>query len=195
MPTRSYPPGTVLMRPQLDPLARKWWLMLIRGLAAIVFGLLTFVWPVLTLFTLVLLYGVFAFFDGVISLAASFSSGAAGRRWWLALTGVLGIAVGALTLLWPGISALVLLYLIAAWAIFSGALMIVGSFDFGRKTGDGWMLLAGGVLALVFGFTVAAFPGSGALSLALVIGVFAVVYGVLLTGFALRLRKLAAVRI
>lgn len=195
MSTRSYPPGTVLMRPQLDPLARKWWLMLIRGIAAIVFGVLTFVWPVLTLFTLVLLYGAFALIDGVLSLAAAFTSGGTGRRWWLAIAGVLGVVVGVLTLAWPDISTLALLYLIAAWAVFSGVLMIAGSFDVRRAAGKEWLLLANGLLSLAFGLLLAAFPASGALGLVFVIGAFAVVYGVLLTGFALRLRKMAEVKI
>ena len=117
MPKQTSPPGTVLMRPMLDDLARNWWLILLRGVCAIIFGVLTILWPGLTLFTLILLYGVFALFDGGLAIGAAIMGGTPAPRWWLALVGVLGIVAGAVTLAWPGLTGLVLLFFIAGWAI------------------------------------------------------------------------------
>ena len=115
MPKQTSPPGTVLMRPMLDDLARNWWLILLRGVCAIIFGVLTFLWPGLTLFTLILLYGVFALFDGELAIGAAIMGGTPAPRWWLAL-----VVAGAVTLAWPGLTGLVLLFFIAGWAIASG---------------------------------------------------------------------------
>src|SRR2546426_3083946 len=104
----------------LHALAKHWWVLLLRGICAILFGVLTFVWPGITLLTLVLLYGAFALADGVLALAEAIMGGAPAPRWWLALVGLLGIAVGILTFAWPGITALVLLLFIAGWAIATG---------------------------------------------------------------------------
>jgi uncharacterized membrane protein HdeD (DUF308 family) len=191
----AYPPGTVLMRPMLDPLARNWWLILLRGIVAVLFGLLTFAWPGLTLFTLVIFYGVFALIDGIFALIAAVTSGAPAPRWWLALVGLLGIGAGVVTLMWPDVTGLALLYLIAAWAIVSGIFQIVGAIRLREEIEDEWMLIASGVLSVLFGGIILAVPGAGALGVAFGIGAFAVMYGVLLIGFALRLKKHAAVRI
>src|SRR5688572_30382519 len=113
--------------PILPTLARYWWLVLLRGIAAIVFGVLSFIWPGITLVTLILFWGAFTLVDGVLSLAHAFMGGKMGSRWWLALVGVAGIAAGVLTFIWPGITALVLLAFIAAWAIVLGIFQIIGA--------------------------------------------------------------------
>jgi uncharacterized membrane protein HdeD (DUF308 family) len=191
----TYPPGTVRMRPMLDALARNWWLILLRGVLSIAFGVLAFVWPGITLFTLVILYGAFAFVDGVVSLVAAVRGGTPAPRWWLALVGVFGIAAGLLTLFWPQITALVLLLFIAAWAIVTGILEIVGAIRLRHEIEGEWWLIASGVLSVTFGVLLVLWPGAGALAMVLVIGSFAILLGILLIGFALRLRKLAEVRI
>src|SRR6266404_6026070 len=104
------PVGSHLM---LHALARNWWLLMLRGISGILFGVLAFVWPGVTLLTLVLLYGAYALIDGVLALAEAVMGGAPAPRWWLALVGLLGIAVGIMTFAWPGITALVLLLFIA----------------------------------------------------------------------------------
>lgn len=195
MAAQTYPPGTVLMRPTLDALARNWWLILLRGVCAVIFGLLTFVWPGLTLVTLVLLYGAFSLFDGVFSIAAALKGGTPMPRWWLALVGLLGIGVGIITLFWPQITGIVLLMFIAGWAIASGVLQIIGAVNLRKEIEGEWLLIASGLLSVLFGVFLIMFPGAGALSLALVIGAFAVAYGVLLIGFALRLKKQAEIKI
>ncbi|HEX2842878.1 HdeD family acid-resistance protein [Hyphomicrobium sp.] len=190
-----FPPGSVRMRPMLDALARNWGLILLRGILAIIFGILTFIWPGITLLTLVLLYGAFAFADGILSIVAAIRGGAPAPRWWLALVGIFGIAAGVLTLLWPQITGLVLLYFIAGWAIASGIFEIVGAIKLRKEIDDEWLLIASGVLAVAFGCMLIAWPGAGALALVLVIGSFAIFYGILLVAFAMRLRKHAEVKI
>jgi uncharacterized membrane protein HdeD (DUF308 family) len=190
-----YPPGTVRMRPMLDALARNWWLILLRGIVAIVFGVLTFIWPGITLLALVILYGAFAFTDGILAIAAAIRGGAPAPRWWLALLGVFGIAAGVLTLFWPQITALVLLFFIAGWAIASGILQIIGAIKLREEISDEWLLIASGVLSVTFGVLLVLWPKAGALAMVLVIGAFAIMYGILLITFALRLRKHAEVRI
>ena len=108
MTQQTYPPGTVLMRPMLDDLARNWWLVLLRGIGAVIFGLLTIMWPGLSLLTLVVLFGAFALFDGGLAIGAAIMGGTPQPRWWLALVGVLGIAAGGITLMWPGITGFIL---------------------------------------------------------------------------------------
>jgi uncharacterized membrane protein HdeD (DUF308 family) len=195
MATKIYSPGTVLMRPMLDGLARNWWLILLRGVCAIIFGLLTIAWPGLTLLTLVLFYGVFALFDGGLAVGAAIMGDTPSPRWWLALVGILGIVTGALTLLWPQITGFVLLFFIAGWSIAAGVFDIVGAIRLRKEIDNEWMLIASGVLSVAFGLFILAFPGAGALSLAFVIAAFAIAYGILLVGLGLRLKKHAEVRI
>ena len=142
-------------RPMLHALAKCWWLLLLRGIAAILFGLLAFIWPGLTLVTLVLLYGAFALVDGVISLAAAFTGSAKpAPTWWLVVIGVLGIAAGIVTFAWPGITAILLVLFIGAWALVrpctmatcakSSARQITGRLlnsriYRGRQTTCGWL--------------------------------------------------------
>lgn len=191
----TFPPGTVRMRPMLDALARNWGLILLRGALAILFGVLAFIWPGITLFTLVIMYGAFAFVDGVLALVAAIRGGTPAPRWWLALVGLFGIAAGVLTLFWPQITALVLLLFIAAWAIVTGIFQIIGAIRLRHEIDGEWLLIASGVLSVVFGLLLVAWPGAGALAMILVIGSFAIMYGILMIGFALKLRKAAAVRI
>src|SRR5512145_3363266 len=101
----------------LHSLAKNWWLILLRGIFAILFGVLAFVWPGVTLVTLVMFYGAFALVDGLLAIVAAITGGAPAPRWWLAIVGLAGIAAGLLTFLWPGVTALVLLVFIAIWAI------------------------------------------------------------------------------
>ena len=173
----------------LHALARNWWLILLRGIVAILFGVLAFVWPGVTLVTLVVLYGAFALVDGVLAIVAAITGGAAAPRWWLAIVGVAGIAAGVLTFLWPGITALVLLVFIATWAIATGLLQIIGAIKLRKEIDNEWMLIASGVLSVLFGVAVLARPGAGALALIFVIGAYAIFYGILLVLFSLRLRK------
>jgi uncharacterized membrane protein HdeD (DUF308 family) len=172
----------------LHALARNWWLLLLRGIFAILFGVLTFLWPGLTLITLVLLYGAYALVDGAFALAAAIMGGAPAPRWWLAIVGLLGIVVGLITLVMPGITALVLLYFIAFWAIAIGAMQIAGAIRLRKEIDNEWMLIASGIVSVLFGLILVVQPGAGALGLLFVIGIFAILHGVLLVSLAFRLR-------
>jgi uncharacterized membrane protein HdeD (DUF308 family) len=176
-------------RLMLHALVKNWWLLLLKGLCAIVFGVLAFVWPGVTLFTLILFYGAFALVDGVIAVLAAIMGGAPAPRWWLAVVGLFGIAAGVVTFLWPGMTALVLLIFIAAWAIATGIMQIVGAIRLRKEIDNEWLLIAGGILSVIFGLVMLAQPGVGAVALIFVIGTYAIIYGILLVAFALRLRK------
>jgi uncharacterized membrane protein HdeD (DUF308 family) len=173
----------------VQALAKNWWLLLLRGIAAIIFGVLAFVWPGLTLLTLILFYGAFALVDGVLAIIAAVTGGAPAPRWWLAIVGLLGIAAGLLTFLMPGVSALVLLFFIAGWAIATGVLQIIGAIQLRKEIDNEWLLILGGVLSVLFGVGMMLAPGAGALALVWVIGIYSVVLGVTFVALAFRLKK------
>ena len=152
-------PGARLGPALLHALAKNWWLLLLRGIAAIVFGLLAFAWPGLTLLTLILFYGAFALVDGVLAVIAAITGGAPGSRWWLAIVGVLGIAAGLVTFLTPGLTALVLLIFIAAWAIATGVFQIIGAIRLRKEIDNEWLLILGGIISVLFGVKYVVCPG------------------------------------
>lgn len=178
--------------PMLQTLARNWWLLLLRGLAAVGFGVLAIIWPGVTVLWMVLIYGFYALADGVLAIVVAIRGGSAAPRAWLVITGLAGMAAGALTFAWPGVTALVLVFFIAAWAIVTGVMQIVAAIRLRKEIEGEWLLVAGGVVSVIFGIVLFARPGEGVIALALVVGGFAVAYGVLLVAFALRLRKHAA---
>ena len=181
--------GTGLGSAMVHALAKNWWLLLLRGIAAIVFGVLAFAWPGLTLLTLILFYGAFALVDGVLAIVAAVTGGAPAPRWWLAIVGLLGIAAGLLTFLMPGISALVLLLFIAGWAIATGVLQIIGAIQLRKEIDNEWLLILGGVISVLFGVAMMLAPGAGALALVWVIAIYSVVLGVTFIALAFRLKK------
>jgi uncharacterized membrane protein HdeD (DUF308 family) len=170
-------------------LAKNWWLVLLRGIAAIIFGVLAFVWPGLTLLVLIMFYGAWALVDGVLAIIAAVTGGAPAPRWWLAIVGVLGILAGILTFLWPGITALVLLFFIAGWAIAIGVFQIIGAIRLRKEIDNEWLLILSGVVSVLFGIGVLLVPGAGALALVWVIGLYAIVEGVLYIALSFRLKK------
>jgi uncharacterized membrane protein HdeD (DUF308 family) len=176
----------------LDGLRRSWWTIALRGMAAILFGIITFVAPGVSLAALVLLYGIYAFADGILGIITAFSGG---RRWWLfLLEGLLGIGAGLVTLLWPGVTALVLLYLVAAWALVTGLIEIAAAIRLRKLITGEWLLALTGVLSLGLGVVLFLFPGPGALALVIWIGAYAFVFGVLLVVLAVRLRRFRSSR-
>jgi uncharacterized membrane protein HdeD (DUF308 family) len=182
-------PAIGLGSAMVHALAKNWWLLLLRGIAAIIFGMLAFAWPGVTLLTLILFYGAFALVDGVLAIIAAITGGAPGPRWWLAIVGLLGIAAGLLTFLMPGLSALVLLFFIAGWAIATGVFQIIGAIQLRKEIDNEWLLILGGIISVLFGIGVMLAPGAGAVALIWVIGAYALVIGVLFVALALRLKK------
>jgi uncharacterized membrane protein HdeD (DUF308 family) len=172
----------------IDALSRNWWVFLLRGLAGILFGIITFVAPGISLAALVLVFGAYALADGVLAIVAAVRRRGEGRWGMLLLEGLVGIAVAVVTLLWPGITAITLLYLIAAWATVTGVLELVAAVRLRKEIKGEWLLALGGVASIAFGVLVALFPGSGALALVLWIGAYALVFGVLLVVLSFRLR-------
>ena len=190
MSTMPSPAPEPAAPPMLHALARYWWLILLRGIAAIVFGVLAFIWPGITLLTMVLFWGAFMLIDGVLSLGhAVMGGGDVGSRWWLALIGVAGIAAGILTFAWPGGAALLILVFIACWAIALGIFQIVGAIRLSKEIDNEWTLILGGALSLAFGVILLVLPGLGILTLVWVIGAYAIVFGILLVMAALKLKK------
>jgi len=172
-------------------LAKNWWMLLLRGIAAIIFGVLAFAWPGMTLLTLIMFYGAFALIDGVLAIIAAITGGAPAPRWWLAVVGLLGIATGFLVFAMPGLTALVLLYFIGGWAVATGIFQIIGAIRLRKEIDDEWYLILGGVVSVLFGIGVMMAPGAGALALLWVIGAYAVIIGAIMVALAFRLRKFA----
>jgi uncharacterized membrane protein HdeD (DUF308 family) len=170
-------------------LAKKWWLVLLRGIVSVLFGIVAFIWPGLTLFTLVLFYGAFALVDGVIALASAFGKERAAPTWWLILVGIAGIGAGVITFLWPGLTAIVLVIFIGAWALVHGIFEIIGAIRLRKEIDNEWWLILAGIVSVLFGLLVLAAPGAGALGLIWAIAAYAIIFGILLIGLSLRLRK------
>jgi uncharacterized membrane protein HdeD (DUF308 family) len=185
------PPGMGLGSVMVHALAKNWWMLLLRGVAAIIFGVLAFAWPGMTLLTLIMFYAAFALIDGVLAVVAAITGGAPAPRWWLAIVGLLGIATGLLVFMMPGLTALVLLYFIAGWAIATGVFQIIGAIRLRKEIDDEWYLVLSGVVSVLFGIGVMMAPGAGALALLWVIGIYAVVMGAIMVALAFRLKKLA----
>ena len=176
--------------PLLQELSQHWRLLLLRGIAAVVFGVLAFVWPGLTLLTLVILYGVFAIIDGVLALVAAFGRTAREvPRWWLVLTGIVDIAAGLIAMFWPGITAFVLIIFIGAWAIVRGIMEIIAAIQLRKEIEGEWLLILAGVLSVLFGLGVLIYPGAGALALAWLIAIYAIAIGAVMIVLALRLHQ------
>ena len=177
-------------RPMLHALAKGWWWLLLRGIAAIVFGVLAFAWPGLTLVTLVLFYGAFALVDGVIALAAAFRGSAKPvPTWWLVVVGILGIGAGIATFIMPGITAVLLVLFIGAWALVHGIFEIIGAIQLRKEIDNEWMLILSGVVSVLFGLIVLIAPGAGALGLIWAIAAYSIFFGITFIALALRLRK------
>ena len=182
-------PGIGLGSTLVHALAKNRWMLLLRGIAAIIFGVLAFAWPGLTLLTLIMIYGAYVLVDGVLAIAAAIAGGAPTSRWWLAIVGLFGIAAGLLTLLMPGLTAIVLLYFIAFWAIGTGVFQIIGAIRLRKEIDNEWLLILSGIFSVLFGVYVLSAPGAGALALVWVIGFYAIIEGVLLVALAFRLKK------
>jgi len=171
-------------------LARNWWSLVIRGLVAIALGIVTFAWPAITVAALVLVFGAYALVDGVVSIVGAWKAARAHERWVaLIFEGIAGIITAAVTAIFPGLTALALVYLIAAWALVTGVLEIVAAVRLRQYVAHEWLLALSGVASLIFGFLAILLPLAGAVAIALGIGIYAFVFGVLLIGLGFRLRS------
>jgi uncharacterized membrane protein HdeD (DUF308 family) len=190
MMTSTHTAQSPFARPMMvHALARNWWLILLRGICAVIFGVLTFAWPGVTLAVLVLFYGAFALVDGILALVAAVTGGTPAPRWWLAIVGLAGLAAGIVTLIMPGITALVLLYFIAFWAIAIGVMQVVGAIRLRKEIDNEWMLIVSGIISILFGIVLLVTPGAGALALLFVIGAYAIIHGITLIALSFRLKR------
>ena len=172
-------------------LTRNWWLVVLRGLLAILFGLAAFFWPGLTWLVLVLMFGVYALVDGAFAMLSGLVSSKYSPRWWVfLLEGLVSVAAGVIALVRPGLAGFALILVIAAWAILTGILEIAAAIRLRREISNEWMLGFGGFVSLVFEFLVLFQPATGGLVITLMIGAYALIFGILLVALGLRLRKL-----
>jgi uncharacterized membrane protein HdeD (DUF308 family) len=173
----------------LEFLSKNWWVLVLRGACAVIFGVMTFIWPAISIAVLVLMWGAYAFADGILSIAGSFRRrDAAGFPWWLFITGIAGVAAGVFTLVNPRMTGLALLLLIAAFSILRGIMQIAAAIRLRHEIEHEWLLVVAGVMLVAFGVLVAIFPGVGALAVVLWIAVIAVAIGVLEITAGLRLK-------
>ncbi|HZX41640.1 MAG TPA: HdeD family acid-resistance protein [Myxococcaceae bacterium] len=175
----------------IHELARNWGWIALRGVLAVLFGILAIAWPASAFAAIVILFGAYAFVDGVFALVALFRGAGRNRFWVLVLEAIVGIGIGILTVARPAATALALLYYVGIWAILTGIFELVAAIRLRKEiTGEFWLGLAG-VLSIVFGVLLFVTPGAAALALALWIGAYAIVFGITLLLLAFRLRRFA----
>jgi uncharacterized membrane protein HdeD (DUF308 family) len=176
-------------RQRLSRFAENWRAVALRGLVALLFGLVVLFWPSLILAVLSLFFGIYALVDGGVALVPALRSSDRGARRWLPLAeGTVGVIAGLVALLWPGLTASGLLYVIVGWAVVTGILKIVTAIVLRSELENGWLIAGGGALSVLFGVILAVLVGSDLPSLAPFIGVFAAVVGLALIVFAFRIR-------
>ena len=171
----------------LTTLAQNWWTLALRGLAAVLFGILAYVWPDITFTVLVLFFGAYALWDGVFALVGAFRT-SGDRRWMLILGGLVGIAAGIVTFVWPGAATLAILTIIAAWAIVTGIFEIIAAIRLREEIEGEWLMLFSGLLSVLFGIALVIWPVAGLVAVTWMIGAYAILFGIVLIVLGFRLR-------
>ena len=177
------------MTTTLDNVTRNWWSFILRGVLAILFGVAVWFWPGLTARVLVTLFGAYALVDGVFTIITGIAARDEDQRWWAqVLRGIAGVILGVAVFVWSGVTALILLYFIAAWALATGVLEIIAAIQLRQLVENEWLLALGGLASVLFGVLLFVFPGEGALTLLWLISLYAILFGVLLIALGIRLR-------
>jgi uncharacterized membrane protein HdeD (DUF308 family) len=167
----------------------KWWAVVLRGVAAIVFGVIAVFWPPTAVAALVLLFGAYALIDGVLNLVAAAGAPRVGRPWgWLAFEGVVSILTGLVAFFWPGLTAIALVLVIGFWSLITGIAEIVAAIALRKYIRREWLLGLSGLLSIAFGVLLFLAPVAGAVAIAIWVGAYAIVFGSLLVWLGLRLR-------
>lgn len=171
-------------------LARNWWVFLLRGILALLFGIAAIFFPASAFFSLVLIFGAFAFIDGIFALISAFTSSAKSENWWwLIFEGLLGIAVGLLTIIQPGSMVEAMIYVIAAWAVVTGLFEVITAVRIRKMIeGEFWMILSG-VISIIFGILIAADPLSGMVTIGILIAIYSILFALTLIALSLKLRS------
>jgi uncharacterized membrane protein HdeD (DUF308 family) len=171
-------------------LSRNWWVLLIRGILAVIFGVLTLAKPAVTLAVLVMFFGAYYLVDGAFSIIASLTAPKGYRGWvWLLIGGIAGVIIGLLTFVMPGVTAVVLLYYVIAWLIVIGAMQVVAGIRLRKEIHGEFFLIIGGLLSVLFGLFLLVNPGAGALAVIWLIGGYAILFGVMMIIVSFRLRS------
>lgn len=174
-------------------LTRNWWLWLIRGIAAIIFGVLAGIWPSVAWITIAILFGAYAFVDGIFALFATVRAAETHQRWWpLLLEGIVGIIIAAITFYDVRITIVALYLTIAAWAFLTGILELVAAIQLRKHISNEIWLIIGGIASIVFGVLMVLYPIIAAITLTYIIAAYAIVFGIIMIGFSLRLRSHAS---
>ena len=174
-----------MMRPFLG----SWKRLAVHGVAAVLFGIATLVWPSISLYALVLLWGAFAFVDGVTALSAAIADPLLVHRGWAAFSGVTGIGAGIVTFLWPSMTALALLIVIATWALLIGGSWIAFAINERKRVTGAWSIALGGVLLVLLGALLLANPGTGAIGITWAIGWLVFLFGTVQLWLASAVRR------
>lgn len=170
----------------LETFTRNWWVLFLRGLFAVLFGVMAFTMPGMTIVTLAILFGIYVLADGFTEIVYGFGT----RAWSLVFAGILGILVGIYALSYPVSTAGILLLFIGAWIVVRGVLDIIGAFYIRKQITGEWMLILGGLISIFIGFAVIAYPVAAALTMAWLIGLYAIVFGIAMMVMAFRLKGL-----
>lgn len=174
----------------LEALTRNWWILVLRGVVAVVFAILLFVSPTSTLATIITLFGAFALVDGAFNAIGSLFTVGAYQGWWVSLlTGVAGIVAGLVVMTWRGLTALAVLWLIALWGIATGVLQVVAALRLRRYISGEWFMAAGGALSIVLGVLLLTWPNAAIVSLLWLVAAFALLFGFVLIALGLRVRS------
>jgi uncharacterized membrane protein HdeD (DUF308 family) len=176
----------------VNALARNWWALLIRGIAAVIFGIAAFAWPGPTLLAIGILFGAYAFIDGVFAIVAAVRAAEAHERWWpFLLEGIIGLVIAGITIYDVGITLLALYYTIAAWAFLTGILEIAAAIQLRKAIANELLLIVAGIASILFGVLMIWHPMAGALAIIWLIAAYAIVFGIVMIALSFRLRKLA----
>jgi uncharacterized membrane protein HdeD (DUF308 family) len=171
-------------------LARNWWALLIRGIVAIIFGILAFAWPGATIVAIGILFGAYAFVDGIFAIVAAIRAAEAHERWWpFLIEGIIGIVIAAITFYDIRITLLALYFTIAAWAFLTGILEIVAAVQLRKQIANEIWLIIGGLASILFGILMLWFPFAAAIAIIYLIGAYAIVFGIIMIAFSFRLRR------
>ena len=182
-----------MMNTAVQAVRSHWWLLLLRGILAIIFGIIALVAPGIALLAFIYVFAVYAILDGITALVVSFRERSFFRGWWvLLIEGIAGIIFGILAIVWPGETALVLLYLVAFWALVTGVMEIGSAFIVPGSAGQRWGLGLAGLLSIIFGIILIVSPGSGLLAILWLVGIFAIVFGISLIVYAFQIRSRAS---
>ncbi len=174
----------------VSALSRNWWLVLLRGVLAILFGILAFVWPGITWLTLIIIFGVYAIVDGAVAVDTGLSRTQESPRWWhFLLEGLISIAAGVVALILPELATLVLIYIIASWAVITGILEIVAAIRLRNEISNEWLLGLGGLVSIVLGVFLFLEPVAGSIAIIWTIAAYALIFGILLVILGIRLRN------